>query len=472
MIAVSAYSFNVRPRDAEARREPVVNLFATVLTYPAPSANYRGESEENRSVIQKITYGRFEYPDHLARVDAQRPPRDPRRLRPAGNRQPPRTTRSSSPSSSRTIPTPTSMPTTSSSATWSPPAGPTQEDPREGQGGGAGREGVPVQARLGPAHEPGRGVEPYRNNAVFTQSPLTSEDSPWQNAKTSALLHRETALTAFQYPFALNLDDCKAKPDWTKALLKAIGELNDVAGNHARSYFEMAPASIVAPAHRPARRRLRHLRLQRRRATIPRSSTASSTRTATTRGDEFFLGGKIVKDMRRRSGRGAEGARASPSTATRAGCWRPSARRLPGEGGVTMLCLASRPRSPPSGPSPPAGIGRRPAFLTPSAAYGLALNLAGIETRRDDGLSAMTVTRFDLPPARIALGADAGPSRSRRSRPSSSSSTTIRSGPRARDARRTPRATSTTSRPSAASSSPTSAPSSRLDFADRPRSRT
>ena len=44
-------------------------------------------------------------------------------------------------------------------------------------------------------------------------------------------------------------------------------------------------------------------------------------------------------------------------------------------------------------------------FLTPSAAYGLALNLAGIETRRDDGLSAMTVTRFGLPPARIALGA-------------------------------------------------------------------
>ena len=47
-------------------------------------------------------------------------------------------------------------------------------------------------------------------------------------------------------------------------------------------------------------------------------------------------------------------------------------------------------------------------FLTPSAAYGLALNLAGIETRRDDGLSAMTLTAFDLPPARIALGAVGG----------------------------------------------------------------
>jgi len=46
------------------------------------------------------------------------------------------------------------------------------------------------------------------------------------------------------------------------------------------------------------------------------------------------------------------------------------------------------------------------AFITPSAAYGLALNVAGIETRRDDGLSAMTVTKFDLPPVRIALGAD------------------------------------------------------------------
>src|SRR5260370_25421726 len=39
-----------------------MNLFATVLTYPAPSANYPGESELNRSVIQKVTDGRFDYP--------------------------------------------------------------------------------------------------------------------------------------------------------------------------------------------------------------------------------------------------------------------------------------------------------------------------------------------------------------------------------------------------------------------------
>jgi CRISPR-associated protein Cas5t len=44
-------------------------------------------------------------------------------------------------------------------------------------------------------------------------------------------------------------------------------------------------------------------------------------------------------------------------------------------------------------------------FLTPSAAYGLILNLAGIETRLDDGLSPMTVTQFGLPSVQIALGA-------------------------------------------------------------------
>ena len=34
-----------------------MNLFATILTYSAPSANYRGESELNRSVIQNWPFG-------------------------------------------------------------------------------------------------------------------------------------------------------------------------------------------------------------------------------------------------------------------------------------------------------------------------------------------------------------------------------------------------------------------------------
>lgn len=44
-------------------------------------------------------------------------------------------------------------------------------------------------------------------------------------------------------------------------------------------------------------------------------------------------------------------------------------------------------------------------FMTHSAAYGLLLNLTGIESRRDDGKSPMTLMRDALPEMHIALGA-------------------------------------------------------------------
>lgn len=44
-------------------------------------------------------------------------------------------------------------------------------------------------------------------------------------------------------------------------------------------------------------------------------------------------------------------------------------------------------------------------FITPSAAYGLLLNLAGIEIRHDDSKSIMTLIKTDLPVVEIALGA-------------------------------------------------------------------
>ena len=80
------------------------NLFCTVLTYAAPSSNYRGESEENRTIIQKVTKGDHEYavisPESMRNALA----RDPRAARVAD--EPPRgcSMRISSRSSSRTIP--------------------------------------------------------------------------------------------------------------------------------------------------------------------------------------------------------------------------------------------------------------------------------------------------------------------------------------------------------------------------------
>lgn len=224
-----------------------MNLFASVLTYPAPSANYRGESEENRTVIQKVTDGRWEYP--IISPEAMRNalreilaayglPCNRQRL---GNEE--------------------QLAVRFQDYPWPE----TYVDDFFFGYLVADRKQIPAEVveqrqfqfkrdsilRMNLA----KALEPYRHDAIFTQSPLTvkNEDAPWQNATSSALLHRETVVTAFQYPFAINLNDCRLddpklgdqSKNWLRHLLKANAELNGVAGNHARSYFEMAPASII-----------------------------------------------------------------------------------------------------------------------------------------------------------------------------------------------------------------------------------
>ena len=223
-----------------------MNLFATALTYVAPSANYRGESEENRSVIQKITRGRFEYP--IISPEAMR-----NALRETLRKYGLPCNRERLDNEEQLAVKFKDYPDPEKFA----------DDFLFGYMV-ADRKQVPTTVaekrnlkfkrdsvlRMNMA----LGLEPYRHDAVFTQSPLTvkNPDAPWQNATTSALLHRETSVTAFQYPFALNLSDFgfdgpqgDQRKLWLTSLLKAVAELNDVAGNHARSYFEMAPASIV-----------------------------------------------------------------------------------------------------------------------------------------------------------------------------------------------------------------------------------
>jgi len=240
-----------------------MNIFATALTYPAPSANYRGESEENRSVIQKVTYGRHEYP-----VISPEAMRNALREILASYGLPCNRTRLNNEEqlAVRFLDYPYPAKFVDDFFFGYLVADRAQipdkvVKEREFQ---FKRDSV-LRMNLAKA------LEPYRHDALFTQSPLTvkNEKSPWQNAPTSALLHRETSVTAFQFPFAINLHDCKLddkgklaegvkapdeKPyktkgeqqkDWLCHMLKAISELNGVAGNHARSYFEMAPASIV-----------------------------------------------------------------------------------------------------------------------------------------------------------------------------------------------------------------------------------
>ena len=281
-----------------------MNLFATVLTYPAPSANYRGESEQNRTIIQKITDGRLEYPvispeairnalrEILAAYDL---PCNRSRLH---DEEQLAVKFAEYPNPEKYI-----------------------DDFFFGYlvaAGTADRKKILEDLKKKKRHDDfqfkrdsilrmnlAKSLEPYRHNSLFTQSPK-SVDSPWQNADTSALLHRETVQTAFQYPIALNLNECKDKTFTKKTeageqqvsglefLLKAISELNGVAGNHARSYYEMAPASIV-------------IRLSN--SLVAGYNTYGFTKEGDFPeiiegilkedypGNEFYIGGKIVKDM-------------------------------------------------------------------------------------------------------------------------------------------------------------------------------
>lgn len=208
------------------------NLFCTVLTHAAPSSNYRGESEENRTVIQKIAKGDHEYavisPESMRNalreiLALREQPMNRRRLHDEDQLA----------VEFKDYPDPDAY---ADDFLF----GYMVAEPKEMKKlkRPAKRDSV-LRMNMAVA------LNPYRFDATFHQSPK-NVGSPWANAPQSALLHREVSHTAFQYPFAMNLEDCKAKRPWAKALLAAIGELSNVAGGHARSYFEMAPRSLVA----------------------------------------------------------------------------------------------------------------------------------------------------------------------------------------------------------------------------------
>lgn len=225
-----------------------MNLFATVLTKKQPCANYRGEAELNRAVIQKVTDGRFDYP-----IFSPESMRNALREILAGYGLPSNRSRLNDEEQLAVkfadYPDPDKYIDDYFFGYLVAASG---KDRKEIEKLLAEKRGKTYRfafkrdsvLRMNLA----KALEPYRHNAVFTQSPLDATDKEVKkhsNATTSALLHRETVVSAFQYPFALALSDCKPKPDWTRKLLQAIGELNGVAGNHARSYFEMAPESII-----------------------------------------------------------------------------------------------------------------------------------------------------------------------------------------------------------------------------------
>jgi len=276
-----------------------MNLFGTVLTYTAPSANYRGESAENRAVIQKITKGRHEYP-----IISPETMRNALRESLATILGKDKCNRERLHDEEQLAVKFKEYPNAEKYADdffmgWLVAAGKKDREKIRNEVKENGRDPDKFTFKRDSILRMNMavGLEPYRHNTVFTQSPQ-NVDSPWKNADNSQLLHRETAVTAFQYPFALNLEECKVKNEWTKALLKAIGELNGVAGNHARSYYEMAPASIVVRLTKQLVAGYDTYGFRIKEGDVHAlPEIVDDILRGDYPGDEFYLGGKIVKDM-------------------------------------------------------------------------------------------------------------------------------------------------------------------------------
>ena len=277
-----------------------MNLFATALTYPAPTANYRGESEQNRTVIQKITDGRLEYP--IISPEAMR-----NALREILSSYGLPCNRSRLHDEEQVAVRFTDYPNPEEYIDdfffgYLVAAGSADRKKIIDKLKENGRDSFQFKRDSILRMNLAKGIEPYRHNSVFTQSPRNSDDSPWQNSDASALLHRETVHTAFQYPFALNLNECQevtfkkgaGEVVGLEYLLKAIGELSGVAGNHARSYYEMAPASIIIRLSESLVAGYNTYGFTKE-GDFP--EVTDGIRKGDYPGSEFFIGGKIVKEM-------------------------------------------------------------------------------------------------------------------------------------------------------------------------------
>ena len=83
-------------------------------------------------------------------------------------------------------------------------------------------------------------------NVHLQIAPRNTDSSPWNNISETTPIYRQVSYTAYQYPFALSRLDCNSKPEWTKALIQAIAELSEVGGGKGISYIQMSPRSILA----------------------------------------------------------------------------------------------------------------------------------------------------------------------------------------------------------------------------------
>jgi CRISPR-associated protein Cst2 len=139
-------------------------------------------------------------------------------------------------------------------------------------------------------------LSPYRFDTTLSQSPY--QEGPWRNDETSSLLHREVSLSAFQYPFSLEVEPFinAGQPDWGRKTLDLIGQLSEVAGNHARTLFTFDPASIVV---RVTDRQVSGYEPYGFTSSEAFPNLVGDLVTDDLPGKEFWLGGRLVKVLQK-----------------------------------------------------------------------------------------------------------------------------------------------------------------------------
>ncbi|HEY9770479.1 MAG TPA: hypothetical protein V6C71_18640 [Coleofasciculaceae cyanobacterium] len=257
-----------------------LNLFATILTYAAPSANHHNKGDDTNKTLQSIskqgrdyaTISPYAIRDALRRISIEEGlPCNRTRAKTAGA---PRVEYQAFPNAELYA-----------------------DDFLFGFCV-TDKDAIPKYRDLPPKRN-----SIFRNNMAVGLSsninvhlqiaPRNTDSSPWNNISETTPIYRQVSYTAYQYPFALSRSDCISKANWTKVLIQAIGELSEVGGGKGISYIQMSPRSILA--------RLTSCR-------VPGYDTYGYNEdgefTELNRlidnelpGQEFWLGGEIVRQM-------------------------------------------------------------------------------------------------------------------------------------------------------------------------------
>ena len=150
----------------------------------------------------------------------------------------------------------------------------------------------------------GLGLSTIKQEYGLQQAPVTVDRSGAanQNATHSSLLEPQFVHTAFQFVFAVDTFQLQAKyRDAAVGLIRTLCQFANVAGNHARTYFDMSPESVmgrVTKARTPQFNTYAWTE-QGENTEIARlnENDLLHPKVCPNGGKEWYIGGKIVRDM-------------------------------------------------------------------------------------------------------------------------------------------------------------------------------